>query len=242
MHLYIEYFRADSAARRNEVQEAIHANLNAPFVSKLTLFAEDEPPPMPRTHVVVEVIRGPRQTYQSIIDYANQLTGPTEIHAIVNNDISLSRGFDQLASKMAQDDFIALTRHELSGVFDVYPPVSQDVWLWRGPCRIENGHFFMGVRGCDNRIAAEAYLCGYSLSNPCRNLVAFHHHRSQIRGDAYHEKYVDPPYVSVAPCFLGQTSRLERMVGGEQWVAEHLDRVDARPKTLVEQVRSRLKA
>ena len=240
MHLYIEYFRADHEERRREIMNALHANLQCPFLDSITIFAEDEVPPLPTSRCPVRIIRGARQTYQSIMAVANLNEDETAIHVIANNDIALSRGFERLHELLDDQTFVALSRHELSGVFDVHPAVSQDLWAWRGPSRITNADFYMGRRGCDNRIAAEAYLAGYQLMNPCRDLIILHHHRSQQRASAYDAEYVDPPYVSVAACFWGQASRLERMIGGEQWVEEFRAQQRAKTTNLAEQVRARL--
>lgn len=242
MHLYLSHYTAQTRARQQEMAEALAGNLNASFVREVTLFVEGEAPVLPRTHVNVTVVPSQRLTYQAIFDFANTHTGKDELHAIVNSDISLRKGFEGLSSVMTSETFIALSRYEASGVYDAYPANSQDVWIWRGRCRIDCADFYMGIRGCDNRLAAEAYLAGYTVVNPCRNLVTHHHHRSQDRGEDYNAEYVDPPYVGVSPCFLGGKSDLQRMVGSEQWVAQfrRSQRTDEASESYLDQVRRRL--
>lgn len=220
MHLFLSHYRAATSERQQELEAALRQNLAASFVSRVTVFVEEGAPHLEIISDKVRWVPAPRMTYQQIFSWINAQTSPKDINVLLNSDIGLVSGFETLEQELKRHVFLALSRQELAGVYDAHPAVSQDVWIWRGSCAIQGAEFYMGVRGCDNRLAAEAYLAGYTLMNPCRNLLTHHHHRSSQRAETYNVAYVNPPYVAVSPCFWGQKSELQRMVGGEEWVRQ----------------------
>jgi len=218
LKLYIEHYRPDASERYAEMLEALYRNLRCPWVTSITIFAQDPVPALPDSHVLVNIVSSGRMTYQCVFDYVNARTQPEDVHILCNNDISLESGFDQLSAFLRERAFMALSRRELSGVDPVRLSTSQDVWAWKGECQITSAWFPMGYRGCDNRIAAEAQSVGYEVSNPYKSLAILHHHRSQVRQPGYHAQFVLPPYLAVPPCALGEKSEVSRMVYGEQVV------------------------
>jgi hypothetical protein len=58
------------------------------------------------------------------------------------------------------------------------------------------GNFTLGMRGCDNRIAAEFEIAGYRVSNPSKSIRSYHVHNSGIRN--YTTTDVIPkPYLTI---------------------------------------------
>ena len=86
---------------------------------------------------------------------------------------------------------------------------SQDAWIFRGPIKNVSADFTAGIRGCDNRLAAELHKAGYRVSNPSRAIRAFHLHRSGVRhyGHAPADA-VPPPYLLIDPAELGASPTL----------------------------------
>lgn len=79
---------------------------------------------------------------------------------------------------------------------------SQDAWIFRGQVRGVSGNFYLGVPGCDNRIAWEISR-SYQVYNPCESIQAIHRHRDanrnyQIPGDS--EPKIPKPYTFINPC------------------------------------------
>jgi len=240
MHLFLSHYRAATPERQQELEAALRQNLKAPFLTRVTVFVEEGAPPLSLDSERVCCVPSKRMTYQQIFAWINAQTGPNDINILLNSDIGLVSGFEVLQNELESHTFLALSRQELAGVYDAHPAVSQDVWIWRGVCKIEGAHFYMGVRGCDNRLAAEAYLAGYTLINPCRNLLTHHHHRSSERAQSYNVEYVNPPYLAVSACFWGQESELQRMVGGEEWVRQfRQQRAHGAHKALLQDIKAR---
>ena len=130
-----------------------------------------------------------RMTYQNFFDYINENTSDDDINAVSNIDIIFDNTIS-LLSKIEQNQFIALTRHELmddgSSYFEVSKAkFSQDVWAWRGRCRISTADFHLGVLRCDNRLAFEALEAGYELINPAFSIRVYHLHFVDVRVEGY---------------------------------------------------------
>ena len=218
--LYVEHYRPQSGRnllteRYAEMVEALGTNRLHPLVDRLVIFAQDPIEISPTPNCAVEVVDSKQRSYQSIFDYINARTGPDDIHVLVNADIALDIGFEALSDHLTHDDFYVVTRREKNGWFEVYPPTSQDAWIWRGKCRIRGANWHMGIRGCDNRLAADASAAGYRVSNPCRSLHLRHHHRSEARSRRYNMDFVPGPYLTVAACYLGETSDFGTLVVDE---------------------------
>ncbi|MCK9567853.1 hypothetical protein M0R72_02735 [Candidatus Pacearchaeota archaeon] len=140
-----------------------------------------------------------RMSYQSIFNRINEQTLGDNVNVIANIDIY----FDEtvlLLNKIGENQFVAISRYESESA-DLDPQTakySQDVWAWKGRVRIENANFYLGVLGCDNRIAAEAQLVGYEVINPSFSIRIYHYHTICSSNDEYYNR-VPGPYMNVFP-------------------------------------------
>jgi hypothetical protein len=66
-----------------------------------------------------------------------------------------------------------------------------------GKTRIKNCDFYLGILGCDNRVAYEAKKAGYRVTNPAYKYRAYHNHRSGVR--THRGKRLPKPYKLIKP-------------------------------------------
>jgi hypothetical protein len=143
-----------------------------------------------------------RMTYQDLFDKINDLTNDNDINVISNLDIYFDDSILML-NRIRTNQFIALSRYDIfedgSIHFDGPKQFSQDTWAWRGKNKISNANFYLGVYACDNRIAAEAQLAGYNVTNPCRSIKTYHLHLTVGRADDFGITKVPPPHIVLYP-------------------------------------------
>jgi hypothetical protein len=143
-----------------------------------------------------------RMTYQNLFDKINETTNDTDINVITNLDIYFDSTVAQL-NRITPNQFIALSRYDIfaDGTIHFEGPkqFSQDVWAWRGKCKIKNADFYLGVYACDNRIAAEAQLAGYEVLNVCKSVRTYHLHLTVGRADDFGIVTVPPPHIVLHP-------------------------------------------
>jgi len=143
-----------------------------------------------------------RMTYQNLFDEINNRTNDDDINVISNLDIYFDDSITIL-NKIKQNQFIALSRYDIfadgSIHFDGPKQFSQDTWAWRGKNKIKNADFYLGIYACDNRIAAEAQLAGYDVTNPCKSIKTYHLHLTVGRADDFEIVKVPPPHIVLYP-------------------------------------------
>ena len=220
--LYLEYYipRVDRQVREdrhNEILQAIQYNLRYPVVDKVVVFAEETIAFDSFDAVEIEVIPDQSMTYQAVFDYANARTGPRDIHILANNDIALMRGFERLDQWLTIEDFFALSRYEPDSRLIRHAYGSQDTWIWRGPSRVTDAHYYMGVRGCDCKLIGDARRARYVVSNPCLDLFTMHWHQSEYRPKDYQDKYVQGPWFGIEPSHFGEVGELSQFSPNGDW-------------------------
>jgi hypothetical protein len=139
-----------------------------------------------------------RLTYKQLFELTNEY--PDCINVIANSDIY----FDETilyARFMGENDCYALSRWDykengLAVLLDRKD--SQDAWIFNGAAKVNNCDFFLGIPGCDNRIAHEISVSGYNVLNPSKTIHAIHLHNSQVR--TYDgSQIISPPYYYINP-------------------------------------------
>ena len=159
-------------------------------------------------HIVQDDISG-RPTYEDMFNLANTMSFDDDITVIANTDIIFPvESIEKIKSCMRREICIALTRWDTplsvpkkyndgkSGWKIRLNKYSQDCWIFFGKIKVpKTCNFFMGIPGCDNRIAYELYDAGYKMVNPCKSIVTFHHHESAKRNGA--KSMVSPPYMLI---------------------------------------------
>jgi len=191
MNYYTEYWKSSDKDRDSEVISAINHNINSGFFDNIFIYSQIKEPMINFDTILLNH----RITYQYIFD--NNIDG---INIFANADIIFDDTI-KLANYIEDDEFYGLTRYENDGVIhkhnDPYRGSdSQDVWIWKNKSLIKNANFYLGLPGCDNKIAFIAELYGYRVKNPSLSIKSYHNHKTDIRdgSSADLSKRLPPPY------------------------------------------------
>ena len=185
-NLFITYWSSPDTVRNKEILDTIEKNIQLNVFDTITIFTESESKKDIKNIKDVEIIVDSRKTYQDIFDYSNLFFNDDElINILANSDIEFTDTI-KLLDKINKNDFIALTRYnretnnlERSNLNEVSD--TQDVWIWRGKTILTNCKFYLGVPGCDNKIAFKAFDTGYDVRNPSKSVVTYHNHLTNSR-------------------------------------------------------------
>lgn len=194
--LYTSYYTDKTPERERELLYCLQHNVDNPKINRIMLFCEGV---LPINSEKITVLGRCRPTYKMMFDAVNTYCqSETEISIVSNTDIY----FDDSLSKiqLLQKQCLALSR------WDVKPGkepklhnerFSQDVWVFVGKVRkVRFCDFFLGIPGCDNRIAWELSQAGYRLFNPASVVKVYHYHPSDLH--TYDGKVKIPkPYLFV---------------------------------------------
>lgn len=190
MNYYVEYWNSENEQRNEEVINCINKNIRSNFFNNIFIFSSSKEPKLDLPTIPCE-----RVTYQFIFD--NCISG---INVFANSDMEFDESI-LLANNIKNSEFYALTRYEddmlLHKHDDPYKGYdSQDVWIWKDSCRIKNANFFLGLPGCDNKIAFIAESHGYTVKNPSKSIKTYHRHKTNVRDgtSADLSKRLPPPY------------------------------------------------
>lgn len=169
--------------RKEECKEAIVFNLSNPLVDKVTLLCEC---PFELEHPKLNCIQSERPTYKTFFDLFDD-----NYNIVLNTDIALDYNTTHLIKTIKPNSCYALTRYEKYTKDWVKPLISQDTWIcYKLKLNTEPLDFYMGINGCDNRIAYELYKQGVHITNPSKSIKTYHHHKSLSRSytNSYHDK------------------------------------------------------
>jgi hypothetical protein len=185
IRLFYNYYVDKNPTRANEINFCLQKNLQNPYLTVVMVESPSKP------------------TYDFFFKKINEITGPDDINIICNSDIFFDNTI-KFAEKIKHKEFYALLRWEFkaNGQIQFHErDDSQDTWIVRG--KIENvfGGFSLGIRGCDNRIAAEFHKAGYNVTNPAKTIRTFHVHNCGIRNYTMKD-IVPPPYHTLMPTAL----------------------------------------
>ena len=190
MNYYVEDWDCGNEERNIEVIDCINTNIKSNFFKNIFIFSEKE-----EKRLLKQTILSKRITYQYIFD--NAIDG---INIFCNSDMEFDETI-KLAENINENEFYALTRYEddmmLHKNDDPYKGYdSQDVWIWKNKCKIKNANFYLGLPGCDNKIAYYAESYGYNIKNPSLSIKTYHKHITNVRdgSSADLSKRLPPPY------------------------------------------------
>lgn len=183
INLFVQVYNCDNTERQKELDTCLRIN-KALNINGVPYFN------------VIEVTE--RLKFSEIFKLTESY--PNDINIIVNSDIY----FDEtiLACRfMDNKECYALTRWDYSGDKAVlfYRKDSQDVWVFNGVAKVNGGNYYLGVPGCDNRLAKEIVESGYQLTNPSKSIHAIHLHESSYRTYDNTTKRVEEPYHFIFP-------------------------------------------
>ena len=171
INLFTSYFQCGNQQRQRELDFCLEKNKANHLIHKIYLFSE-------------------RPTYKIFFEQTRKY--PDYINILTNADIYFNETLDYVRFIKPNQCF-ALTRwedYEKKIVSfetrhienkEAKAKHSQDVWIFRGAVKAEvYGNFYLGIPGCDNRIAFEIGRM-YSVINPSKTIQSIHKHRNPVR-------------------------------------------------------------
>lgn len=201
--LFTSFYQDRNPIRQKELEHCMRMNVNNANIDKIVVVLEGSKADFPVLNYTdrIEVIEAQRPTFRQFFELANLLCQPDDIAIISNTDIYFDITLKELDRiNWSAPICVALSRwhHREDGNIVLHnEKYSQDVWIFKAPIRaMEYSDFFMGIAGCDNRIAYEIHKAGYHVINPAQTIRCIHYHMSEIRNYSMDER-IPKPYMPV---------------------------------------------
>lgn len=185
--LITTFYYEQNTDRRNEFLQALTLNSGNTHIQRIFVLCESGGEYLKNLNSKVEIIgQENRPKFKDLISFVNTLSS-NSIKIIANTDIY----FDETISKalnVNEKQVYCLTRwnQDDNGQIQFFPNFkSQDSWIFKDPLPENIGDYFMGVPGCDNRLAAEFVANGFKINNPSLSIHSIHLHTTEKR--TYHK-------------------------------------------------------
>jgi len=208
VNLFSTYFNCHDSERQKELDYCHEQNKANPLIDSIKVFSE-------------------RPHYNDFFIETRKY--PDDINILANADIYFNETL-KYVQFMKQGQAFAITRWE-----DVKGKVikfeernkynrhaqakhSQDVWVFLGEAKGMNGNFYIGIPGCDNRIAYEMSR-SYRVYNPCETIQCIHKHTSPGRDYNIPEDSIEripQPWKLIMPCSIDSNGRIIEQVQQRQ--------------------------
>lgn len=194
IRLFTSYYNEPSPERKAELDTCLRRNIDHHLIDEVHVLCEA---PCPES--VVQHTMKARPKFADFFRIANRYAGPDDITIIANSDIHFDDTLKHLQIK--HHEAYALTRWDnIGGRITFMNAVdSQDAWIFRGKIKPVYADFYMGVPGCDNRLAYELAKAGYDVKNPSWAIMAIHLHESNVRRYNPKKETVPGPYKLLQP-------------------------------------------
>ncbi len=202
--LITTFYHEQNRSRRNEFLKALTKNAEISIIQKVYVLCESGQEFLMNLNSKIEIVQQMnRPKFKNLISFANNIS-PNYYRIIANTDIYFDDTLYE-ARFLERRKVYCLTRWDLNstGEIDFYPNFkSQDSWIFRDLLPENIGDYFIGVPGCDNRLAAEIEDNGFKLSNPSLSIRSIHLHNSEKR--TYHKVLdrVSGNYAYCLPTYL----------------------------------------
>ena len=213
-NLFVIYWHSENSNRNDEIISTLVHNINLQIFKKIHVFCQHSCFQKSKLEQITDInlcLVDSRPTYQDIFNYSNYFyTSYNNINILANSDILFDSSVLKL-QVMKKNSFFCITRHTLDGQLDwltysgeaaKYCSDSQDVWVWRGFNRLKNCNYNLGMLGCDNKIAYDAFDSRYRVYNPSLDIKIFHNHLSEIRDGSSgsgEKDRLSKPYLFIRP-------------------------------------------
>lgn len=197
VNLYTSFYQDKDAKRQKELIYCLKQNIKNPLIANIFLIVEGEVK-LPVSDKLV-IVNSERPTYRNFFDLVNDtVTSPNSISVIANSDIYFNDTLAQLDIKERQ--CIALSRWDKrkDGLRLHNERFSQDTWIFKGKIRnVRFCDFYLGIPGCDNRIAYELNRAGYRLFNPATKIQSIHYHQTDLHNYDHNTPKIPKPYLYI---------------------------------------------
>ena len=185
INLFVNYYRDSNDERRIEIDSVFAKNIDNKQINTYIIESQN------------------RLKFKDFFNTVNKVSNKIDINIIANSDIYFDETIS-LAERIVDNECYALCRWDVqkdgTSIF-FNRSDSQDTWIFKGHIKDNvNGDFYLGYRGCDNRIAYELDKVGYKVRNVGRTIKTYHLHITGIRNYDHTNKYlVPPPYKMIEP-------------------------------------------
>ena len=197
VNLFTSIYTDKSLVRQKELIYCLNKNIDNPHINKIYLFV-DGFVELPKNDKLI-TIEFQRPTYRDFFNLIDRtVTSREDISIVANTDIYFNHTLSNLT--LYERQCIALSRWDdkIGGLKLHNERFSQDVWIFRGKMRNVNFcDFYLGIPGCDNRIAYELHSAGYALYNPASRIQAIHYHRSDLHNYDGRTLKIQRPYLFI---------------------------------------------
>lgn len=198
--LFTSFYQDRNPVRQKELELCIIMNVQNQYIDKMYIFLEGSRDDFKVLHhEKIVVIESARPTYRMFFDKANEVCTENDYPILANTDIFFDDTIRLLDKVNMNSKCLALSRyhyHSNGNIVLHNERFSQDVWIFKGKIKpVHYCDFFMGIRGCDNRIAYEIQQAGYLMQNPAKTIRTIHYHISESRN--YDLKAIPKPYLPV---------------------------------------------
>jgi len=183
-NLFVEYIKTNNEHRQSEFDFCLKHNIQSKLFDNIyVITGEDIPFFSPRVFRIFPY--GDRTNYQNIFDM-REASLENDINIIANSDIYFDDTIKLIDDKVTDEIALGLSRWYPS---DDYYYVngfhhngkaaveSNDVWIWKGKCKVKNGDFPIGYYACDGRIMQCFIEAGYRVYNPAHDVKVWHKHK-----------------------------------------------------------------
>lgn len=206
IHLITSLYQENNDKRWDELMFCLNQNILNQFIDKIHVFKEGnldvQKIPVDKKIIIVEINKRP--FINDFIKYANQL-GTNDFKIISNSDIFFEESIGKVYKEWQDNRIYCLTRwdYQKQGEYSFYENYkSQDVWIFNNEIPENIGIYYLGIPGCDNRLAKELNDCKFKISNPSLSIKTIHVHRSEIRNYTIGKDTVDGEYKYLVPTYF----------------------------------------
>jgi len=193
--LYVSLYKVELVFRHKEIEYCLKKNLENKYFDQIVILNEGFVSTLLDDKKLKIIKTNSRPTFQDIF---NNLESEC-INVIANNDIWFDCDFEKLKYLLlSKNDFLCLTRRESDG--NLLRPEkgdTQDVWIMIGRPRLDLlVDFYLGIPGCDNRLAFVMFTNGYRVLNPSRFIIVHHCHNIYTRTSSIIDRVASPYFLS----------------------------------------------
>ena len=197
VNLYTSFYQDKDAKRQKELLYCLNQNIKNPLIDNIFLIVEGEVK-LPVSDKLI-IVNAERPTYRNFFDLVNDTaTSSNSISVIANSDIYFNDTLAHLDIKERQ--CVALSRWDKrkDGLRLHNERFSQDTWIFKGKIRnVRFCDFYLGIPGCDNRIAYELNRAGYRLFNPATKIQSIHYHQTDLHNYDHSTPKIPKPYLYI---------------------------------------------
>lgn len=183
LNLIVQYYKCDDEARQQEIDVCLSKNLSNELISSIHLLSEQlyDLSRFQYHEKIKQTVIGERLTFETAFHYANE-HHENQIWILCNADIYFDSSLSNLDDAKLDVAVFALTRHDIQkdGTLKMVDPAfshgCQDAWIFKTPISLDKlfAKFYLGIPGCDNRIAYELITAGYKIINPSNKIIVSH--------------------------------------------------------------------